>query len=96
MTNAGQVTKTLKGAGFTKAEWRKIGVSTYNEGFMSSGSYSGEVIVTWELAGHYSHPTSAELATINTALIAMAYTLSGAGYSVSLRGDLLKHLEVAK
>jgi hypothetical protein len=96
MTNAGQVTKTLKGAGFTKAEWRKVGVSTLNEGFLTSNHFSGSAVITWELAGHYSHPTSAELATINTALVEMAKTLSNAGYSVSLRGDLLKHLEVKK
>jgi hypothetical protein len=96
MTQAGQVTKALKALGFPKAEWNKVGVSTYNEGFITSNNYGGSVCVTWELAGHYKQPTTAELQKINTAVRSLAMALAGVGFKVSLRGDLLKHLEVAK
>ena len=47
--NAGAVTKVLKNAGFLKAEWKKVGVSVLNEGFLTNAEADGSVTVSWEL-----------------------------------------------
>ena len=55
------VTKALKAAGFEKAQWRKPGVSTWNDGFLTeSANYLNAVDVVWLPAGVHRCYTEAE------------------------------------
>jgi hypothetical protein len=86
--NAGAITKLLKANGFTRTEWRKIGVTTYNEGFNTEqGLWSwSQVILTWEFAGWFREATADELAIIHARFAEMCEVLVSKGYEVISKG----------
>lgn len=81
IARAASVTKVLKAAGFEKAEWLRAGVSTRNDGFISSQSGS-EVVVSWEFEGRYHDYSPAEKEFVNGWLAPMALALQAAGFIV--------------
>ena len=88
-TNAGVVTKALKANGFTHAQWNKVGVSTWNDGFITERVYNfnDAVAVTWLFAGYYRDLTADELALTKQNLTEMATTLGERGYVARLMGE---------
>ena len=86
--NAGVVTKTLKANGFTHAEWRKVGVSTWNDGFITerAGNFNNSVVVSWLFAGYHRDITADELAIAKQHLAEIAITLSKLGYATKIMG----------
>lgn len=95
-TNAGAITKVLKANGFTHAQWNKVGVSTYNDGFISESTYGESVVVDWMFAGYHREITADELATTKQHLAEMASVLEARGYEVTLMGDDYPWLSVKK
>jgi hypothetical protein len=87
-TNAGVVTKALKADGFTHAQWNKVGVSTYNDGFITerAGNFNNSVVVSWLFAGSYREITADEVAIAKERLTEMADALSKRGYASRLMG----------
>ena len=86
--NAGVITKLLKKHGFAKTEWRKVGVSTWNEGFNTEqGFWSwSQVILSWEFAGGFREATADELTTIHARFAEMSEVLVASGYEVISKG----------
>ena len=97
-TNAGVITKALKANGFTHAQWNKVGVSTYNDGFITERVYNfiNSVSVSWLFAGSYRELNADEIALTKQHLAEMATTLVKAGYVVRLMGEDNPWLLVAK
>ena len=87
-TNAGVVTKVLKANGFERAEWRKVGVSTWNDGFITerAGNFNNSVAVSWLFAGHHREITADEIATTKQRLAEIAIALAERGYTAKLMG----------
>ena len=79
IARAASVTKVLKAAGFEKAEWLRAGVSTRNDGFISSQSGS-EVVVSWEFEGRYHDYSPAEKEFVNAKVEALSLALKAAGF----------------
>ena len=96
--NAGVVTKALKASGFTHAQWNKVGVSTYNDGFITErvANFSNSVAVSWLFAGYYRELTADEIATTKQHLAEMAITLNKRGYATKIMGGDCPWLEVRK
>jgi hypothetical protein len=97
-TNAGVVTKALKANGFTRAEWNKVGVSTYNDGFITERVYNfnDAVAVTWLFAGYHRDITADEMAIAKQHLAEMAIALNKRGYETKIMGENEPWLLVSK
>lgn len=93
--NAGAVTKVLKNAGFIKAEWRKAGVSVWNEGFLTNAETDGSVTVSWEFVGEVG---VFEMSRREFILSDIGLILTNAGYTVKPRWffDAGHYLEVRR
>ena len=93
--NAGAVTKVLKNAGFIKAEWKKVGVSVLNEGFLTNAEADGSVTVSWEFVGVVDVFEKSRMEFI---LSDISLILTNAGYTVKPRNffDAEQYLEVRR
>ena len=93
--NAGAVTKVLKNAGFIKAEWKKVGVSVLNEGFLTNAEADGSVTVSWEFVGEVDVFEKSRMEFI---LSDISLILTNAGYTVKPRHffDAEQYLEVRR
>jgi len=81
MTTAASITRKLKTAGYTKAEWLKAGVSTRNEGFLTSQDHDGIVTISWELEGRYRDLNTTERQYVDGKVADVAFTLSALGFN---------------
>lgn len=86
--NAGVITKALKAKGFTQAQWNKVGVSTWNDGFYTERVYNfiNAVSVSWMFAGSYRELNAEEVANLKEYLAEMASVLEERGYETKLMG----------
>jgi hypothetical protein len=94
--NAGTVTKLLKASGFTRTEWRKAGISTWNDGFDTEQGYMVDVVVSWEFAGRYAELTAEQIIIRDQNLTKMMDVLTANGYAVNLNNHNEPYLEVRK
>ena len=97
-TNAGVITKALKANGFEQAKWNKVGVSTWNDGFITErvSNFINSVSVSWLFAGSYRELNADEIALTKQNLAEIGNTLVKAGYVVRLMGEENPWLLVAK
>jgi hypothetical protein len=97
-TNAGVVTKALKANGFEQAQWNKVGVTTWNDGFITerAGNFNNSVAVSWLFAGSYRTLTADEVAITKQNLAEMAITLNKRGYATKIMGGNEPWLLVSK
>jgi len=79
MTTPAQITSKLKAAGYIKAEWRRVGCSTRNEGFLTSQDSFKRVIVSWELEGNYRDLNTSEREYVDNKVAELASALSDQG-----------------
>lgn len=86
--NAGVITKALKAKGYAHAQWNKVGVSTWNDGFYTERAYNfnNAVAVSWLYAGYHRDLTADEVAFAKEHLTEMASVLNERGYETKLMG----------
>jgi len=81
---AANITRKLNTAGFTKAEWRKPMVSTWNEGFLTETMWiTNGVYVSWTLAGYSRNVSEEEITRIQNNLEQMSVALRNLGFVVT-------------
>lgn len=94
--NAGTVTKLLKASGFNRTEWRKAGISTWNDGFDTEQGYMVDVTISYMFAGSYRELTADQIVIRDEQLTAMMDVLTANGYAVYLNNHNEPYLEVRK